>query len=277
MKTNKENQPTIINAGYEIFILALVIFSIINSTIMLFQIQPQPKLLIQAVDIGISIILLVDFFYRLFTIRPMRVYLIDRYGWLAFLGSLPYPFFRLLRLVQMAIVWRRLRRDDFRAIGNIVVERRAQTALLFIGLMMVLVLEIGGVTVLNAEANAANANIKTAPEALWWGIVTMATVGYGDYYPVTNPGRIAGVFEMTVGVGIFSVLTSFLANWFRTPKRVVRREEGLLKQKEPVGQVAKIQEVQRLIEEQENHYQQTMVELKGRLAEIEKGLGTGDQ
>jgi voltage-gated potassium channel len=276
MEKNNQNQQIVINAGYEIFILALVVFSMLNSIILLLQIQPQPKLLIQAVDIGISIILMLDFFYRLFTIKPMRVYLIDRFGWLAFLGSLPFPFMRLLRLLQMVIVWRKLRKDDFRAIGDVVVEKRAQTALLFILLMMVLVLEIGGVLVLNAEANAANANIKTAPEALWWGVVTMATVGYGDYYPVTNPGRLAGVFEMTVGVGIFTVLTSFLANWFRTPKQMVNISEGLLNRKEPVGQMAKIQEVRRLIEEQDSHYQQTLSELKGRLEELEKGIGTGD-
>jgi hypothetical protein len=276
MESNKEKQPFVINASYEIFILVLVLFSMLNSIILFFQIQPQPKLLIQTVDFGVSIILLLDFFYRFFTSRPMRSYLINRYGWLAFLGSLPYPGFRILRLLQIAIVWRKLRRDDFRAIGNVVIEKRAQSALLFILLMVVMVLEIGGVAVLNAESAAGNANIKTAPEALWWGMVTMATVGYGDYYPVTNPGRIVGVFEMTVGVGIFSILTSFLANWFRTPRRMAQREESFLSRKEPVNQKARIQDVKRLIDEQESHYAKTMADLKSRLEEIEKGLGNSD-
>jgi hypothetical protein len=130
---------------------------------------------------------------------------------------------------------------------------------------------------LSAEANAPKANIKTASDALWWGVVTMATVGYGDQYPVTNPGRIAGVFEMTVGVGIFSVLTSFLANWFRTPKKVVKHEATLLDRASPPGQRARIQEIKRLMDEQEQHYQQTTSELKSRLEEIERGIGTSDE
>ena len=276
MEAKNNNQQIVVNAGYQIFILLLVIFSIINSIILLFPLQTQQKLVIQLIDDGVCTILLVDFFYRLFSARSKRRYLIDYYGWMAFLGSLPVPWLRILRLIQMAILWRKLRREDYLAMGKVVVERRAQTALFIILFLMVVVLEIGSVWVLSAEANAPKANIKTASDALWWGVVTMATVGYGDQYPVTNPGRIVGVFEMTVGVGIFSVLTSFLANWFRTPKKVVKHEAALLDRASPPGQRARIQEMRRLMDEQEQHYQQSISELKSRLEEIERGIGTGD-
>ena len=276
MEAKNNNFQIVVNAGYQIFILLLVILSIINSIILLFSLQPQQKLVIYIIDDGICTILLVDFFYRLLRAKSKRRYLIDYYGWMAFLGSLPVPWLRILRLVQMAILWRKLRREDYLAMGRVVVERRAQTALFIILFLMVVVLEIGSVWVLSAEANAPKANIKTASDALWWGVVTMATVGYGDQYPVTNPGRIVGVFEMTVGVGIFSVLTSFLANWFRTPKKVIKQESALLDAASPPGQRARIQEIRRLMDEQEQHYQQSISELKSRLEEIERGIGTGD-
>jgi len=47
----------------------------------------------------------------------------------------------------------------------------------------------------------------------------MATVGYGDQYPITNPGRIMGTFIIIVGVGIFGTLTGYLANLFLSPMR----------------------------------------------------------
>jgi len=67
------------------------------------------------------------------------------------------------------------------------------------------------------ERNAPDANIKTASDAIWYVIVTMSTVGYGDRYPVSNPGRELGTFIIVVGVGIFGTLTGYLANLFLEP------------------------------------------------------------
>ncbi|MGA9161066.1 MAG: potassium channel family protein [Actinomycetota bacterium] len=66
--------------------------------------------------------------------------------------------------------------------------------------------------VLQSESRAANANITTGGEALWWALVTITTVGYGDYFPVTGAGRVTGAFVMFAGVGIIGALASFLAS-----------------------------------------------------------------
>jgi len=71
----------------------------------------------------------------------------------------------------------------------------------------------------SVEAPAPNANIKTGGESFWWAFVTMTTVGYGDYYPVTEAGRFIGMVTMAVGVAILGVLSSFLASWFLSPSR----------------------------------------------------------
>lgn len=91
---------------------------------------------------------------------------------------------------------------------------RAQSAVYIVGFLIVLVLEFGSVTVLAAEQGAPGSNIETASDAIWWSIVTMSTVGYGDYSPVTLQGRIVGLFVIVVGVALFGVVTGFLANRF---------------------------------------------------------------
>jgi voltage-gated potassium channel len=68
------------------------------------------------------------------------------------------------------------------------------------------------------EARDPAGNIKTASDALWYSLVTMSTVGYGDRYPVTNPGRLIGSVIIIVGVGLFGTITGFLANAFLSPK-----------------------------------------------------------
>jgi hypothetical protein len=68
------------------------------------------------------------------------------------------------------------------------------------------------------EQKAPGANITTASDALWYVIVTMATVGYGDQYPVTTEGREMGTLVIIIGVGIFGTLTGYLANLFLAPR-----------------------------------------------------------
>ena len=79
------------------------------------------------------------------------------------------------------------------------------------------VLEFGSLTVLDVESGDPEANITTAVDAVWYTLVTMSTVGYGDQYPVTDAGRLAGSLIIVVGVGVFGTLTGFLANSFLTP------------------------------------------------------------
>ena len=66
--------------------------------------------------------------------------------------------------------------------------------------------------VLQFESQSPNATIKTGGQALWYSIVTITTVGYGDYSPVTTAGRITAAFIMFMGVGIIGALASILAS-----------------------------------------------------------------
>ncbi len=90
-------------------------------------------------------------------------------------------------------------------------------------LMGILVLEFGSLEILHVEQNAAGANITTASDALWYTIVTISTVGYGDRYPVTNEGRVIGSLIIVVGVAIFGTFTGYLANLFLTPRKEAAR------------------------------------------------------
>jgi len=73
--------------------------------------------------------------------------------------------------------------------------------------------------VLQFESRAADANITTGGDALWWALVTITTVGYGDFFPVTGAGRITGAFVMFAGVGIIGALASILASVLVPPAK----------------------------------------------------------
>ena len=84
---------------------------------------------------------------------------------------------------------------------------------------------LGAWLVLLFEENAKGSNIHTYPEALWWAIVTVTTVGYGDRFPVTGGGRMVAVILMLLGIGLIGVLTATVASVFIKEHTDATKEE----------------------------------------------------
>ena len=66
--------------------------------------------------------------------------------------------------------------------------------------------------VVSFEATSPKANITSLGDSLWWAMETISTVGYGDFYPVTVPGRVIAVLLFINGIGLLSVVTAQLAS-----------------------------------------------------------------
>jgi voltage-gated potassium channel len=64
------------------------------------------------------------------------------------------------------------------------------------------------------ESRIAGSNIHTYKDALWWSVVTVTTVGYGDRFPVSDGGKAVAVVLMMVGIGLIGVLTATVASFF---------------------------------------------------------------
>jgi voltage-gated potassium channel len=80
--------------------------------------------------------------------------------------------------------------------------------------LTILVITFGAVLVLSAERNYPGSNIKTYGEAVWWACVTVTTVGYGDYTPVSPTGRGIATLMLFNGVAIISVITATISSRF---------------------------------------------------------------
>jgi voltage-gated potassium channel len=115
-------------------------------------------------------------------------------------------------LSRLARITRLLRGENKKTLVKDILENRSRYAAFLTVLLTILVLTVASVLVLQFESKSADANITTGGDALWYAIVTITTVGYGDFYPVTTAGRIAAVFIMFMGVGIIGALASLLAS-----------------------------------------------------------------
>lgn len=85
---------------------------------------------------------------------------------------------------------------------------------LYVGGATLLVGTCAALAVLDAERYSPDATIKTFPDALWWTLTTISTVGYGDRYPVTPEGRIVAAALMVGGIALLGVVTGVIASWF---------------------------------------------------------------
>jgi voltage-gated potassium channel len=206
------------DVGYEIFVGAVSVLSILNLFLMYVVEDPSLDTVLFAMNAVLTVILFVDFVYRLLTAPSRSAYFFRQFGWADLLASLPLLELKLLRIFRLVRVFRLLRENGIRVIGNRLMRNRAGSALLTLLLLGILVLEFGSLWMLKLEQNAPGANITTASDALWYVIVTISTVGYGDQFPVTTAGRILGAMIIVIGVGIFGTFTGYLANIFLAPK-----------------------------------------------------------
>ena len=120
--------------------------------------------------------------------------------------------FRLARLSRLARIGRLLGGKHRGELVRDMVENRGQYATFVTILLAGMVLSISSFLVLQFESRSPEANITTGGDAIWWGFVTITTVGYGDRFPVTLAGRLVGLFVMLTGVGIIAALASILAS-----------------------------------------------------------------
>jgi voltage-gated potassium channel len=207
------------NAGYEIFVGILSILSIVNIVLAFFAEDPNLETVLRIMNGLFSIIFLGDFSYRLFTAESKFQYFFRQFGWADLLASLPFEAAKILRIFRLVRVVRLLRVYGVKNITNGLIKDRAGSALLTLLLMGILVLEFGSLEILHLEQYAPDANITSASDALWYVIVTISTVGYGDQFPVTNGGRLFGSLIIIIGVGIFGTFTGYLANVFLSPSK----------------------------------------------------------
>jgi voltage-gated potassium channel len=125
-------------------------------------------------------------------------------------GTLVLRFFRILRMLRLAKLGRTS--TAWKHIRDACYSRRFEFALTFI-IFFVAAL-VSGSMLYWAEADAQPDKFGSIPRAIWWAIITLTTVGYGDVYPITPLGRAFAAFSAILGILVIALPAGILAASF---------------------------------------------------------------
>lgn len=210
---------------FQIFMVVLSVYVLgVLFVETMFKISPEMGGLLEQIDSFICLIFLGDFFYRFYRAPSKWKFL--RWGWIDFISSIPtFDLFRggnVFRIVRIFRILRAFR--SVKILMRYLLRNRSHNTFVTVAAFSCLLAMGGSMAILNLEEASPDRNIKTPSDALWWSIVTITTVGYGDRYPVTDAGRLVAAFLMVAGVGLFGTFTGFVASMFVEPD--IKREEN---------------------------------------------------
>ncbi len=120
---------------------------------------------------------------------------------------------RVLRLLRLFTLFKLSRySSSLQLIRTVIREKKEELVVTFAVIMILLVLASGIIYFLENEKQPGA--FSSIPAAMWWGVATMTTVGYGDMYPVTALGKFFGGFVAILGLGTFSLPAGIIAYGF---------------------------------------------------------------
>lgn len=210
--STSSNESRRITTLYELMMMLLSIVSVVLALMLMIKdLEPGVQRLLRSFDLivcGVFFLAFVSGFWR-----ADNKWQYTKAHWFDLAAAIPFSeSLRLLRVVQVYRVIRILYltkgRFDFRFVS------RLGNTVAGLLLLELLIIFIGSFVVFYLETGLPNAPITEPEEAIWWALVTVSTVGYGDFYPITDVGRLAASVLIVIGVGNYGLLSGYFAQQF---------------------------------------------------------------
>ena len=208
---------------FDVLLIGLILFSI---AVVMFEsmhdISDQYAKQIYIIEAIISIIFTIEFWIRVFVVRKKRNYLLSFYGMIDFVALLPFYLglfltpggesLMLLRALRLLRVFRVLKFTRYTKEGRVLMDALKNSKAkisVFLFAVAILIVNIGALMYLiEGEKNG----FTSIPLSIYWTVVTLTTVGYGDITPHTGLGQFLASIVMIIGYGIIAVPTGIVSS-----------------------------------------------------------------
>ncbi len=212
------------------FLIILNITAFIASTSPVFSLEY--KRIFESIEIISSLIFTIEYLLRLWVCTVDRQYSNPIWGRIRyaltplsiidFISILPYylvlffpaitfvnsiSLLRLLRLLKMSRY-----SESVRTLGTVLYAKKEELIATAFAVFIILIFASSIMYFVESEAHPKA--FGSIPDAMWWGVVTLTTVGYGDIYPITPLGRFLGAILAFLGIGIFALPAGIISAGF---------------------------------------------------------------
>lgn len=202
--------------AFDIWLLVAICFNLF-----LMMIDSSPRItgwkstIISIIEWILTILFTLEYYLRIYCSKPKRDYIFSFYGIIDLISILPAYISILIPATQTMTVLRMLRtlrifrilnlktyiREGYKILGAL--QRSMQRIVVFMLFVFVASVILGAVMFM--FENGKNPAFSTIPEGIYWAVVTITTVGYGDITPMTHAGRFISMIVMLLGYSIIAV------------------------------------------------------------------------
>lgn len=213
-----------------LFLILLSTFIVMMESVSNFDAKLHSLFVI--LEIIITVIFTVEYALRIITLRNKKAYIFSFFGIIDFLAILPFylslffpitKYFLILRMLRMLRVFRIFNLLDFMNDGKFIVtalknsSRKIYIFLLFLIIFSVIV----GSLMFMVEGHREG--FESIPQSIYWAVVTVTTVGYGDVSPGTPLGKFLSVLLMLAGYSIIAVPTGIVTAEMRNKRQELEK------------------------------------------------------
>lgn len=210
---------------FDILLLILILFSTI---VLMLESVPvlgeRYRVLFFSIEFGITILFTIEYILRILCVKNPWRYILSFYGIIDLLSIAPfylsifYPtlyFMTIIRMLRMLRVFRVLNLADYMNDGKYIttaIKESSRKIYIFILFILIFITIMGSVMYLVEKGQNG---FHSIPQSIYWAVVTITTVGYGDVSPVTPAGKFISVIIMLSGYAIIAVPTGIVTSHFK--------------------------------------------------------------
>ena len=205
---------------FALFIQLLILLSIVTFSIETIpNLKPQTRFILQSIELFSVIIFTIEYLLRIYVADSKPRFIFSFYGIIDFLAILPFYLsfgvdLRSLRALRFLRLFRVLKLVRYnRAINHFskAIKSAKEEIFLFIFITLILIY-FSAIGIYYFENEAQPEHFSSIFDSLWWAIITLTTVGYGDVYPITVGGKVFTFFILMIGLGIVAIPTGIISS-----------------------------------------------------------------